>query len=190
MGKCEAAGDTIPPLACVRKPLPSDGMHMWRLAGASPPLEQNTCYAYMLLSRHFSKTCVIAESDGSPIGYVAAYSPPDSPSILFVWQIAVHGSARGMGLAKRMLGELLNRPSCSQVQYIETSVTQSNAASQRMFRSFARDLGCACDESEFMRATDFGDLPHEEEVLLRIGPIPHPAVCSAQNLNRKGKWAQ
>jgi len=154
-----------------RVPTPGDGHLMWTLAGACPPVEQNTCYAYLLLCTHFSETCVFAECGGASAGYVAAYVLPGSPSVLFVWQIGVHESLRGAGVGKKMLAELLLRPACARVEFLETTVSSGNCASQRMFRGLARDLDCSCTEHEFFRSSDFGNSSHEEENLIRIGPI-------------------
>jgi L-2,4-diaminobutyric acid acetyltransferase len=100
---------------------------------------------------HFAQTCIIAERDGQLVGWISGHIPPDAPQTLFVWQVAVHADARGLGLGKQMLRELLARPSTRSVRQLETTITRSNAASWGLFRSFAREMG-----------GDVSDAPHYE----------------------------
>ena len=51
----------------------------------------------------------MAEEGGKIIGFLSGYRPPTASETLFVWQVAVDEKARGKGLAKRMLTELLER---------------------------------------------------------------------------------
>jgi len=148
------------------------GAAMHALASACPPLEPNTCYAYLLLCTHFAESCLIAEDAEGPVGYIAGYRIPDRPNTLFVWQIGAHERGRGQGLGKRMLEALLAVPANRDVQYLETTVAQDNAPSQRLFHSFAEALGASCGEEEFFEPSHFGDAHHEAERLFRIGPIP------------------
>lgn len=156
----------------LRVPGPEDGQAMWRLAGACPPLEVNTSYAYILLCTHFSDTCVIAEAAGEAVGYVAGYCPPKSPDTLFIWQIGVAEAGRGKGLGVAMLKELVCRAACRDVSYIDTTITPSNTASRRLFEGIARKLGAAHEVHPFMDATFFPGDTHEPEDLIRIGPLP------------------
>lgn len=70
-----------------------------------------------------------------------------------------------------MLQALLLRLTDQGVQYLEATVTPSNSASARMFRSLAERLGAACGESVIYEESLFPSDKHEEERLLRIGPI-------------------
>jgi L-2,4-diaminobutyric acid acetyltransferase len=155
----------------LRPPAQGDGAALWRLAVASEGLEANTCYAYLLLATHFADTCVLAEEHGRPVGYIAAYRPPSRPDTVFVWQIGVAPEARRRGLGKRMLRALLARPACRDVRWLESTVTPSNAASQRLFLALARDLGAACRRTAGFAAADFDGAKHEDEELFRIGPL-------------------
>lgn len=155
-----------------RKPTVQDGASIWRLVDHCKPLDLNSCYAYLLVCRDFSETSVVAEADGKIVGFISAYLPPQTPEVVFVWQVAVHSSQRGRKLAGRMLHEIVRRPSCAHVRYLETTVTPSNEASRALFKSFARDAGTKLLETEGFCTHLFGDCEvHEEERLLRIGPI-------------------
>ncbi len=153
-----------------RNPTPDDGHAIWQLIQACPPLDVNSCYSYLLLSAHFSDTCVVAEAEGKILGYVSGYIPPKKPDVLFIWQVAVSSEARGLGLAKRMIQHLQEAVKGDGVQYLETTITPSNEASQRLFQSLARSWDTECVKSSFFTAEQFGGESHEPEECYRIGP--------------------
>lgn len=155
----------------LRKPDIQDGNAIYTLIKSSPPLDLNSPYCYLLICRHFSETSVLAETGNGISGFISAYIPPSNPDTLFVWQVAVHERSRKQGLATMMLSRILARPGLARIQYIETTVTPSNRASETLFRRYARKLGTSCTESVCFPAGLFGSGPHEEEVLFRIGPL-------------------
>ena len=105
----------------LRPPSPDDGAAIYELIKNSPPLDLNSCYAYLLQGLHFADTCVVAkDSDNTVAAYVSAYILPNQPNTLFVWQVAVDKAYRGQRLAPQMIQHLLQRPVCAKVQYIET----------------------------------------------------------------------
>ncbi|WP_082592842.1 GNAT family N-acetyltransferase [Paenibacillus sp. Soil766] len=65
---------------------------------------------------------------------------PSNPEILFVWQIAVSTEHQGKGIAYSLLRELITGASCTEVRYIETTISPSNAASNRLFRKLAEEI--------------------------------------------------
>lgn len=153
----------------LRPPVPQDGPTLWRLADRLG-LDLNSAYAYLLVSSHFAATSVIAELDGEAVGFVAGYRPPTGDDALFVWQVGSAPEARGRGLARRMILEILGRDSCEGVRYIEATVTPQNQASRALFASFARVLGTEIEISPcFDRDCFPGD--HAPEELHRIGPF-------------------
>lgn len=156
----------------LRCPVVQDGAALWQLVKRAGVLEENSCYAYLLLSTHFASTCVVAERAASIVGFVAAYIPPTRPEVLFVWQIGVDADARRSGLGKRLLKHLVSLPGARSVHFLEATVTPSNAPSSRLFASFAEELGVACQETQGFSCEDFGGETHEAEQLLRIGPLP------------------
>ncbi|WP_127478152.1 diaminobutyrate acetyltransferase [Sulfurivermis fontis] len=165
--KIAAAADTL----LLRKPHLADGQAVHALVRRCPPLDLNSSYSYFLLCSHHADTCVVAEQAGALAGFLSAYRLPQVPHTLFVWQVAVDAAARGHGLAGRMLEELLVRPSCAGVQFIETTVSPSNLASRRVFERFAAQRHTVWQEEVFLTRGHFGSEAHEEEILLRIGPL-------------------
>lgn len=154
----------------IRPATPSDGAEMWRLVKEGVGLDENSSYAYLLLCKLFSATCLAARRRGELVGFVIGFRPPERPQAVFVWQIGVAPQCRGQGLASRLLDALVERPSCADVRYLEASVTPDNTASRALFQGFARRHGVACEVSPFLDAELFPD-GHEAEELFTIGPL-------------------
>lgn len=155
----------------LRAPNLDDAKAVHALIKASPPLDVNSVYVYLLLAHHFTDTCVVAELNNEIVGFVSAYVPPKSPDVLFVWQVAVAENGRGFGLGKAMLQNILQRPHLSNVRFVETTVGPDNAASRGMFASLARKAGTEINETALFEGHHFGEQAHEDERLLRIGPF-------------------
>ena len=84
-----------------------------------------------------------------------------------------------------MLAEILKRPACADVRYLDTTVGPTNAPSQALFRGLARRLNARIDETELFSAELFDAFdegephePHEPEILFRIGPFDADAVSA------------
>ena len=158
----------------IDSPVSTDGFELNQLIGKSPPLDPNSVYCNLLQCAHFGGTSVCAKLDEQLVGFVSGYIIPTRPDTLFIWQVVVAESARGQGLAGRMLDALLERPECGEVDYIETTITPSNKASQALFNKFAATHGAEPSiTAGFDRKLHFKD-HHESEELWRIGPFPNP----------------
>lgn len=151
-------------------PEPGEGKQVHELIERCPPLDLNSSYSYYLLCGHFRDTCVVAKENGHMVGFLSAYLIPGRADTLFVWQMAVDESVRGLGLAGRMLEHLLAQPACADVRNLETTVSPSNHASRRVFYRLAEKLLTASVEEPFLEAAQFGNEAHEAERLIRIGP--------------------
>jgi L-2,4-diaminobutyric acid acetyltransferase len=146
-------------------------MEVNQLVADCAPLDTNSVYCNLLQCDHFSDTSVAAELDDALVGFISGYLLPAKTDTLFVWQVAVHESARGKGLAKKMLRDILSRPSCAGVRYLETTITRSNEGSWALFRSLAKQLNSPLNESvQFDKETHFKG-KHDTEYLVRIGPF-------------------
>jgi len=161
----------------MRVPTLDDGAGFWRMVRDSGALDLNSPYAYLMWCDHFADSSIVAEVDGEPAGFIMGFHPPGREHVLFVWQVAVSPTHRGLGLGSRMLDALVARTGATAV---EATVTPSNTPSQRLFRSLARRAGCECRETAHIEASHFpapepdagADSAHEPEVLFHIGPIP------------------
>lgn len=158
----------------LRRPVSTDGARIWRLVAACPPLDRNSMYCNLLQCRDFARTSVLAEMDGEAVGWVSGYRRPDDPSTLFVWQVAVHERARGLGLARRMLLELLGREELRGVVRLQTTITPGNDASHGLFRSIAERQNAAVTESACFDEDRHFEGRHASERLITIGPLKLP----------------
>jgi len=150
---------------------------MWRIARDSQTLDLNSSYAYVLYARDFAETCRIAFVDGEPAGFVLGYRRPTDQSSLFIWQVAVDADFRGLGLAGRMLDDLLHDETAGpEVRTLHTTITDDNIASQNTFRSLAKRWGDApmevtpLFESEHLSLSEPDAEHHDPERLYEIGP--------------------
>lgn len=151
-------------------PTVEDGGAMWRIARDSRTLDLNSSYSYLLWCRDFAGTSVVArDADGTPVGFVTGYLRPEEPLTLVVWQVAVDAAQRGRGVAAAMLDHLAARVAAGGVRRMETTITRDNAASQRLFTSFAERRGAPLDCEVLFPGALFPD-GHGSEVLFRIGP--------------------
>ena len=156
----------------IRQPQATDGRAVKALIDSCPPLDSNSLYCNLLQCTHFAATCALAEVDGRPVGFASGYLVPDeTPHTLFIWQVAIAGEARGQGLGRRLILDILGRPGCAQVSRIETTIGPDNMASWGLFESLARRLGAKSErEVMFDRHKHFAG-EHDSEIVLRIAPI-------------------
>jgi L-2,4-diaminobutyric acid acetyltransferase len=159
-----------------RKPNKEDGGAIWSLVRRAGTLDVNSAYSYIMLCEFFADTCAVVEVDGRIVGMVTGYRKPGDAATLFVWQVAVDPSMRGNGVAGRLLDELLLCNTGIGIRYIEATISPSNAPSQNLFRSMARERKAIVEVSECFPSRLFPGNGHEDEMLFRIGPIvnlPH-----------------
>jgi len=150
-----------------------DGAALYELIAASPPLDLNSRYAYLLLCEHHAGTSVVARNGDTLVGAITAYAPPAQSDTLFIWQVAVAASMRGQGLATQMLEHLLQRCAGTQrLRWMETTISPSNTASHGLFSRFATQHQVACNITTLFEVDDFGASGHEKECLYRLGPWP------------------
>ena len=162
----------------LRKPQASDGPKVWGLIDSTPSLDKNSLYCNLLQCSHFAETCAVAELNGSVVGWLSGYLPPERTDTLFVWQVCVGEKVRGQGVATRLMGEVLARSPLGHVRYLECTITENNAASWALFGSIARAMGAQTRQSElFSRKTHFNGT-HESELALTIGPFGRDQVAS------------
>ncbi|PTW45272.1 MULTISPECIES: diaminobutyrate acetyltransferase [Rhodovulum] len=151
-----------------RSPTGADGPAVWALIRACKPLDENSMYCNLIQCDHFADTCILAEMDGEIVGWISAYLLPNDPETLFVWQVAVSDKARGHGLGRRMLFELLDREACDGVMRLKTTITRDNDASWGLFRGIARRLGARIEDEPHFTRSDHFDGRHATEHMVTI----------------------
>ena len=157
-------------LLAFEQPTLRDGASVWGLIRDAGGLDLNSCYAYLLLCERFAATCMLARDRDGLAGAVLGLCPPGHVDSLFVWQVAVAPRARRTGLALAMLRALITSPGCRGVRYLEAHVGPDNAASEALFRAFARDVDAPVHVGDGYATSDFAT-PHAAERLFRIGPF-------------------
>ncbi len=158
--------------AHIAVPVAEDAAEVHTLIANCPPLDCNSLYANLIQCAHFAESCAVARADGKVVGWISGHRPPSATDTYFLWQVAVHPEARGQGLPRRMLKEILSRPAQADVRQIQTSITRANEASWALFRSVSAWLGAPLSEDIwFERDRHFGGR-HASEFLVTIGPLP------------------
>ncbi len=155
-----------------RNPSADDARTIFDLIESCPPLDTNSLYCNLLQCTHFADTCILAERNGDIRGWISGYRPTTDPDAMFVWQVAVHESARGQGLGLGLLNALFQLPATYDATRLITTVTPSNHASRRMFASFARQHGADIEVRPFFDSDRHFGGAHEGEELFIIGPLP------------------
>lgn len=158
-----------------------DGPAITRLIAACAPLDSNSAYCNLLQCAHFADSCIVAERGEQILGWVSGYRPPLEPSSFFVWQVAVARTARGRGLARRMINALLDRPSAEGATHLSTTVTDDNAPSWALFNGLAREWGALLTRSAMFECDTHFAGAHATEWLARIGPLPYRQSRSQQS---------
>jgi L-2,4-diaminobutyric acid acetyltransferase len=141
---------------------------MWRLADGA--VDRNSPYSYLMLCEYFRDTCAVATVDERLVAFATGFRLPDDADTLFVWQIATDPFERSRGVATALLDHVVDAPTVPRTRFVEATVTPENAASLRLFGSFASRRGAECCETPLFHASDF-PTPHAPELKLRIGPF-------------------
>ena len=156
------------PKITFRKPNREDGAAIWDLIASCHPLDENSMYCNLIQCDHFRDTCIVAEMNGEPVGWISAYITPDDEETLFVWQVAVSEKARGQGLGSRMLKELIAREECEDVNRLQTTITLDNDASWALFGKFSKGLNGKLKSQPYFKRDDHFDGRHATEHMVTI----------------------
>jgi L-2,4-diaminobutyric acid acetyltransferase len=162
----------------IEQPTVGDGPALHGLAADSKVLDVNSRYYYLLWCRDYAESSVVARGPlGDVVGFITGYRRPTEPGTLLIWQVAVAESARGHGLAGRMLNGLYDRVAAqAPTDHLETTITPDNEASIALFTGFAKHRAARVDTAELFTAAQLGhageDAGHPPEIKYRIGPIP------------------
>lgn len=155
----------------IRMPLPSDGPSVYDLIETCDPLDLNSRYCNLLQTFHFKETSCAAECpDGQLWGFISGYMIPYTDNTLFIWQVAVSTKARGLGVGKAMIMDILTR-GYYDIHRIHTTITEDNGPSWGMFSSLARDLNAAMSTRLLFDEDKHFEGRQNSEILLDLGPF-------------------
>jgi len=150
-------------------PTKKDGYAIAKLIERCPPLDLNSTYHYLIQSHYFSKSCSVAFDSNKVIAFVSGFINPSKNNALFVWQVATDEDYRGKGLGIELIEFILKQN--KNIDSIETTVTETNLASRRMFQKFCGKYQIKLSERTlFDKEQDFSN-EHDSEILLKIGPL-------------------
>ena len=155
----------------MRRPIEKDGIAIWELIKGTAVLDLNSPYSYLMLCRYFNKTCVVSELDNRIVGFVSGFLLPESPDVLFIWQVAVHKENLRHGLALAMLKYVIAKHSAKPVRFVKMTVNPTNKAAHKLYRQLAAELKTNIKETEGFPSCLFPGSNHEKEVMLTIGPL-------------------
>lgn len=161
----------------LRAPVGTDAARVSALIAATPALDDNSLYANLLQCSDFSSTCSLAERDGGVLGWMSGYVPPDHPDTLFVWQICVSHAARGQGIARRLIADVLARPANAHIRQLACTITEDNAASWALFSAVARALDAPMQRAGRFEADAHFAGQHASELGVTIGPFHSDRVA-------------
>lgn len=124
-----------------------------------------------MLADLFSGQCAVVHSDDSNdlLGFISTIQKPTSLNTLFVWQICIDQQVQKRGLAKSLINFVLKQQK-EKVDYIETTISDDNQASQNLFKSVAKDYNAAIKKTVYVSADEFR-VGHETEYLYTIGTL-------------------
>lgn len=125
----------------LRNPSANDGIAINSLVRRAGTLDENSLYCNLLQASHFSDTSLVAEINRQLVGSITGYRLPNSPTTLFVWQVAVDPDYRGQGLASKLLLTLSKQLIAQGITHLETTITKNNMASRQLFTRFAERSG-------------------------------------------------
>jgi len=161
-----------------RSARPKDGASLWHLIQATGTLELNSAYFYLLFATDFGQTCLIAEEAGEVVGTVIGYHPPEHENTAFVWQVGLLPRLRGQGLGLALLQQWIALPANRDCRWVTATVDDNNAASQALFKRFAREHSTECKVQPHFTA-DLFPVDHPPEPLYRIGPLVRTPASTA-----------
>jgi len=156
----------------VSTPTKNSGYAIYKLIERCQPLDLNSSYLYFIQSHYFQKTCALATCSNDVIGFVSGFMDPLKENTLFVWQVAIDEPFRGHGLAQTLINYILQQN--LNTEFIETSITEDNLASQKLFSKLSKHLNTVITQEKFLDQQTHFLKQHESEYLFRIGPFTLP----------------
>ena len=155
----------------IREPTESDGAEIWHLVKAPERSTRTRCTATFCSARTSPRPAPWRSGMGKRSAGSPATFRRRIRDRLFVWQVCVREDARGNGLGKRLIRDILARRACRDVSHVNTTITDDNAASWSLFGKLARSLDADLERTEHFEEEAHFDGHHATEHLVSIGPF-------------------
>lgn len=152
----------------IRKPTVNDGSMVWNLVKEAGELDVNSPYSYIMLFDLFKDTCAVAEIKEKIVGFVTAFKPSERKNALFIWQIAVAETHRGLGIGISLLKQLLEREENLGVRTVEATISPSNIPSRLLFNRLAKEFDTIIEISDGYTSNLFPENTNQTEDRVRI----------------------
>ena len=130
-------------------------------------LDKYSSYLYLLLSRYFPGSCLVALENNNIVGFVTSFTTKNT---LFIWQIGVRKDYKRLGIASQLLHKLIK--GLNNIQNIEFTISSSNVSSLHLFQKFSTYLNSKMIKIDSFSSNLFAEKSHEEEDIYSI-KIPH-----------------
>ncbi|MEU9606664.1 diaminobutyrate acetyltransferase [Streptomyces sp. NPDC048057] len=166
-----------------RRPRIEDGPAIWKLVEDTPGLDSNSPYYYTLWFRDFADGSLLATVDGRTVGFLTGYRRPEEPDTYFVWQTAVSPRHGIPFLGVKLFEQAVEQQVARGARHVEATVSAENKAIIMVLKKIAKKYGATIETgvlfpgSLLSSASPDGavatDDAHHDEILYRIGPLPH-----------------
>ncbi len=144
-----ATGDEI----TIRQIEAADLEAVTRIIGnAERELFQHHDYSYLMMFRLFPTLCLVAQQKGETIGFTLGCSGGVNQEVFFLWQFAVTGDLRGMGIGSRLIRQSIANAKGLGCNRLECTITSKE--SKRAFERVASTLGSALEKIGEVRFRD------------------------------------
>lgn len=116
----------------IRNITEKDSSVLHYLAKRCYPLDVHTNYTYWVIAKYYGECSYIIEYNGVPVGYIISV---DTPSVLFVWQIALLKEHRGNRLSAILIEAVVQ---CAKrlSKNLELTIAPDNASSYFSFNNY------------------------------------------------------
>ncbi|WP_370402705.1 GNAT family N-acetyltransferase [Sulfitobacter sp. JB4-11] len=125
-------------------------------------------HSSLVANRFSPETSVVAELDGTLVGWALAYVLPFDPETLFIWKVEISEGAGDAGLASLMLGHLMRQDACRGITRVQTSIRSDDEDSWSLFRRFASWQRSRMQIQPFVTQALFPQKRHKNENLVTI----------------------
>ena len=153
----------------IREPRGGDALPIWQAVTATPELDNNSWYCYLLLCTHFADTCAVASDDTGMVGFITGFASGRDSSTWFVWQLWVQPELRGQGVAAKLAEHVVGQDA-SRFRAVQATVDPKNLGSMTFIRELAQRRNATMRVEPYLGAHLFpaAEGPHGQEDLVTL----------------------